>query len=86
MIATQGEGIEALADACETHHAHLLETGKMASSEAARARQQIVALARGRVLAGLLSEMGEERLEELADRVADRATDPHSAADVWVGG
>ena len=24
MIATQGEGVEALADACETHHAHLL--------------------------------------------------------------
>ncbi len=86
MIATQGEGIEALADACETHHAHLLETGKMASSEAARARQQIVALARGRVLAGLLSEMGEERLEELTHRVAGRATDPHSAADVWVAG
>ena len=86
MIATQGDGIEALADACETHHAHLLETGKMASSEAARARQQIVALARGRVLAGLLSEMGEGRLEELTHRVADRATDPHSAADAWVGG
>ena len=58
----------------------------MASSEAARARQQIVALARGRVLAGLLSEMGEERLEELTQSVADRATDPHSAADAWVAG
>ena len=86
LVATKSEGVEALVDACEAHHAHLVETGRLAMSEASRARQQIVALARGRMLAHLLSEMGEERLAELSRAVAERATDPHSAAAAWVGG
>ena len=85
LVATKSEGVEALVDACEAHHAHLIETGQLAASEASRARQQIVALARGRMLAHLLSEMGEERLAELSRAVAERATDPHSAAAAWVG-
>ena len=86
LTATKSEGVEALVDACEAHHAHLVETGQLAASEASRARQQIVALARGRMLARLLSEMGEERLAELSTAVAGRAIDPHSAAESWVGG
>ena len=85
LVATKSEGVEALVDACEAHHAHLIESGQLAMSEASRARQQIVALARGRMLARLLSEMGEERLVELSRAVAERATDPHSAAAAWVG-
>ena len=85
LVATKSEGVEALVDACEAHHAHLVETGRLAMGEASRARQQIVALARGRMLARLLSEMGEERLAELSRAVAERATDPHSAAAAWVG-
>lgn len=84
MVATRSEGVEALADACEAHHAHLLESGRLAASEISRARQQIVALARGRVLAGLLSEIGEARLQTLTEQVAARTTDPHSAAEAWV--
>lgn len=86
LVATKSEGVEALVDACEAHHAHLAETDALAQSEASRARQQIVALARGRMLARLLSEMGEERLVELSAAVAARTTDPHSAAEAWVGG
>ena len=86
MIATSGEGLEALADACEAHHQYLLESGQLERGELGRARQQIVALARGRVLAQLLSEMGEDRLRSLAQQVADRAADPHSAAEAWAAG
>ena len=85
LIATDGEGVEALVDACDAHHDHLAESGELQSREAERARQQVAQLARAEVLRRLRAEMGEERLAELADDVARRRLDPHAAAAAWVG-
>ena len=85
LIATDGEGVEALVDACDAHHDHLAESGELQSREAERARQQVAQLARAEVLRRLRAEMGEERLAALADDVARRRLDPHAAAAAWVG-
>ncbi len=85
IVATRGEGIVELADACESHFDDLQASGRLAESELARARQQITALARGSLLARLQSEAGEARLDELCAAVAERRADPHSAADEWIG-
>ena len=85
LIATDGEGVEALVDACDVHHDHLAESGEMQSREAERARQQVAQLARAEVLRRLRAEMGEDRLAALADDVARRRLDPHAAAAAWVG-
>ena len=86
LVATKGEGMESLVEACDAHGAHLTESGQAETGETERARQQIVALARGRLLARLMGEMGEERLQRLSAEVAARSTDPHSAAESWVSG
>ena len=85
LIATDGEGVEALVDACDAHHDHLAESGELQSREAERARQQVAQLARAEVLRRLRAELGEERLDALADDVARRRLDPHAAAAAWVG-
>lgn len=87
VTATEAEGIEALIDACDKHHAYLVESGTIAESEANRARRQIVALARRRLLAQLIEHSGgQDRLDELVAAVAERQLDPHSAVDQWIGG
>jgi len=85
LIATEGEGVEALADACDAHRAHLAESGELAEREAERARQQVTALARAEILRRLRGELGEERLAELVADVAERRLDPHAAAAAWAG-
>ena len=85
LIATEGEGVEALADACDAHRAHLAQSGELAEREAERARQQVTALARAEILRRLRGELGEERLAELVADVAERRLDPHAAAAAWAG-
>ncbi|MCZ6706943.1 MAG: methylmalonyl Co-A mutase-associated GTPase MeaB [Chloroflexi bacterium] len=85
MIATEGEGIRETADACDRHHAYLLESGEMAAVERGRARRQIVALARTQLLSRLVQDSGgEERLGELVAAVAEREVDPHTAVERWL--
>lgn len=86
MVATTGEGIEELADACDRHHAYLVESGELAAAEQRRARRQILGLARQRLLSRLIENAGgEERLATLAAAVARREVDPHSAVEAWIG-
>lgn len=85
LIATEDEGVEALAEACDAHRAHLAESGELAEREAERARQQVTALARAEILRRLRGELGEERLAELVADVAARRLDPHAAAAAWAG-
>ncbi len=85
IVATRGEGVVELADACEAHFDDLQATGRLVEAEIARARQQITALARGRLLTQLQSEAGEARLDQLCTAVADRRADPHTAATEWIG-
>ena len=84
IVATKGEGIEALADACDSHFAELESSGQRQIAELERARHQITALARANVLSRLYTESGEERLAKLANDVASRVADPHSAAAAWL--
>ena len=87
VTATEAEGIEELVDACDKHHAYLVESGMIAESEANCARRQIVALARRRLLAQLIEHSGgQDRLDELVAAVAKRHLAPHRAVDQWISG
>ncbi|MCY4618960.1 MAG: methylmalonyl Co-A mutase-associated GTPase MeaB [Chloroflexi bacterium] len=86
IVATQGEGIEKLAEACDAHFEELESSGKMQTAELDRARQQITSLARATILHRLNTESGEERLAKLANDVASRSSDPHTAAAEWLAG
>ena len=84
IIATQGEGTDKLVEACDAHFAELESSGRLHTAELERARQQITALARANVLNRLRTEAGEERLAKLANDVASRVADPHTAAAAWL--
>ncbi len=87
VTATEAEGIEGLVDACDKHYAYLVESGALADSEANRARRQIVALARRRLLAQLIDHSGgQDRLDALVAAVVGRQLDPHTAVDQWISG
>lgn len=85
LIATEEDGIVALADACERHARFLHESGRSQEAERDRVRRQLLGLARRRLLAGLLDQDGgAQRLEQIVRAVADREIDPHTAVDEWI--
>lgn len=84
IVGTKGEGIDKLTDACDSHFEELQSSGRLESAEVDRARQQITALARANVLNKLRTDSGERRLDELSDAVANRMSDPHTAAATWL--
>lgn len=84
VVATQGEGTEQLVEACDAHFDELQSSGRLKTAELERARQQITSLARANVLKELHTESGEERLAKLANDVASRTADPHTAAAAWL--
>lgn len=80
-IATRDEGTAELADAVDLHRRHLEESGELARRRQAEARQQVLAMARHRLLAAVLDATERDgRLEDLVRAVAERTLDPHSAA------
>jgi LAO/AO transport system kinase len=80
------EGIEALVDAMEEHHAYISTAGVREKHRRAQARHQVLALARQRLIDRVVSEHGTDgRLGDLVDRVAAHEIDPHTAADLLIG-
>ncbi|TMA02279.1 MAG: methylmalonyl Co-A mutase-associated GTPase MeaB, partial [Methanobacteriota archaeon] len=79
--ATEGRGIDELADALDRHAAYLDQTGFRAKREVARARLEILENAQ-RLLSRRVanrSRMGRA-FDALAEEVAARRLDPHAAA------
>jgi LAO/AO transport system kinase len=74
--ATTGEGIAELVTRLDDHWAWLKESGELQRRRRARAREEITALA----FAALRDHM-DNRVDELAARVADGTLDPFEAAD-----
>jgi LAO/AO transport system kinase len=81
-VATRGQGIAELSDAIDAHRRYMNETGELARRRLAEARQQVLAAARHRLLAGLLEATERDGgLDALVKAVAERTMDPHTAAE-----
>jgi LAO/AO transport system kinase len=81
-VATGEQGIGELADAIDAHRRYMKESGELAHRRLAEARQQVLAAARHRLLAGLLEATERDgRLDGLVKAVAERTMDPHTAAE-----
>ncbi len=86
-VATQGEGLDELAEAVAQHRAHLDSSGERQRRERARARAGFVAMLRERLLEGALTRLAAEegQLDEIAGRIAARRADPWALADELAG-
>ena len=83
-IAASQEGVEELADAIENHATWLREEGRLDERRLARARVQLREIALG-TIRDRFRKLGDGELaENLAVAVAQRKTDPYSAADQLV--
>jgi LAO/AO transport system kinase len=81
-VATKGEGTRELADAIDEHRAKLSSSGELEQDRLARARRQVLALARHRLLEDLLRlAESDGGLDEIVGAVARRELDPYAAAE-----
>ncbi len=86
VIANRGEGITELMDRIDDHAAYLRSSGKLEERRLERSRHQIVEAIRAELVRRHLSGEGSLNLERLAQLVAGRELDPHSAADQIING
>lgn len=80
-VASTGDGVAALADAIESHHAWLDTEGVLERRRLDRARGQIRDIALETVRRSFADLGGGELLEELTSEVAGRRIDPYAAAE-----
>ncbi|MDN5851541.1 MAG: methylmalonyl Co-A mutase-associated GTPase MeaB [Actinomycetia bacterium] len=81
-VASAGEGIDELAAAIDSHHAWLDAHGELTRRRVRRARDEIEAIVLATLRFRLADAPGGQRLDDLADSVVARESDPYSAADV----
>jgi LAO/AO transport system kinase len=87
VIAAKDQGVDELVAAITKHNEFLDTSGERKTREKTRAMTQFVALLRDRLLAAGLSRLERERgkLDDVAQRIADRQADPYALADELAG-
>ena len=86
-VATRREGIAELAGAIEDHRRKLKDSGGLEQQRLERARRQVLASARHRLLADMLAAVeGDGRLDEVVRAVAARELDPFAGAQRLIEG
>ncbi|WP_336158240.1 methylmalonyl Co-A mutase-associated GTPase MeaB [Amycolatopsis sp. VC5-11] len=80
-VAAKGEGVDDVVSALRTHHEWLVAHGELDRRRAARAREEVAAIALRRLHAELADLRDGDRLGDLAARVVARELDPFAAAD-----
>ncbi len=80
-VATRGEGIGAVLAAIDGHHAWLVGSGRLAGRRAARASDEVEAIALAELRGRIGSPGGGVELGALAAEVAAGRLDPYAAAD-----
>lgn len=80
-VATSGKGIPELVEAIERHRAYLKESGVGEVRRRRRIAEELAALARERLWARVVREVGRARLDGLVDQLVRREIDFHTAVE-----
>ncbi|RSN20184.1 methylmalonyl Co-A mutase-associated GTPase MeaB [Streptomyces sp. WAC 05977] len=80
-VASRGEGVEDVVRALDEHHDWLVRRDELPRRRAARARDEVEAIAVQRLRAEIVDLRSGDRLTELAERVVARKLDPFAAAE-----
>jgi LAO/AO transport system kinase len=84
VVATAGEGVQALWHAVEAHRAHAEASGTLIERRAARAREELGEIVANRLRVRARQLMSGERWGELTESVAAHRTDPWTAAEAML--
>jgi LAO/AO transport system kinase len=85
-VATEGKGIDALAEAIAAHVGYLRDTGEMAQRERSRRRSELDLLLREALLSRWRERVPEADYWQAIDQVAKREISPWEAVDRLVKG
>lgn len=85
-IATEGQGLDALADAIDQHRTSLAENGLLIERQRAGLEAELAARLREALLARLVHERTPAQLEDVVARVLARQLDPGSAVRALLDG
>lgn len=85
-VATEGEGLDKLADAIDRHRAYLSESGLLAERQRAGLEAELAARLREALLARLVQQRTPAALEDVIGRVVARQLDPGSAVRALLDG
>lgn len=80
-VATEGRGIEKIADQIMAHRRYLETSGEWRKREQERGRQQVERLLQGRLMAQLAASVPQANRDGLLAAVAARELDPYTAVD-----
>jgi GTPase len=84
-VATQREGVAALAEAIVTHRSHLEQSGGLAWRERERAAAELETIIQQESLRSVLAHTDRARLAALVDQVVQRELDPYTASQRLLG-
>jgi LAO/AO transport system kinase len=79
--AVTNAGIQSLVECIDEHKAKSIGNGSYRHKHVKLCRRELVALLREQALAQLVKKIGDEALDEQAERMAERRIDPYSAVD-----
>jgi LAO/AO transport system kinase len=81
--ATEGEGVDELAEAIDAHHLQIEQTGTLEERRRRNLMNEVLGLAAVRMRRQLeRSVLGDEQVREMLDRVVRRELDPATAAEL----
>jgi LAO/AO transport system kinase len=81
--ATEGRGVEEVAQAIDAHHKHIAALGTLEERRGRNLRNEVLGLAAVRLRRELERSLrGDPSVQELLDRVVRREVDPASAAEI----
>lgn len=85
-VATEGKGIEEVAESIAKHLAHLRQSGDWAARDRARLGSELDALIRDELMSRFIENIQRERYDETVEKVLKRNMSPYEAAEFLVNG
>jgi LAO/AO transport system kinase len=85
-VATEGKGMDLLAEAVAKHAGHLRESGDWSARDRARLGSELEALLREALMDRFLENIQQESYEEIIEKVVNRNISPYEAVKLLLNG
>jgi LAO/AO transport system kinase len=85
-VATEGKGMDMLAESIAKHVLHLRESGDWSARDRARLGSEMEALLRESLMDRFLEDIQKEKYEEMIEKVVNRNISPYDAVNLLLNG
>jgi LAO/AO transport system kinase len=85
-VATEGKGIQELAESIARHEAHLRQSGDWAARDRARLGSELEAILREALVGRFMQSVPQKKYEEVMEKVLNRSISPYEAVNLLLNG